>query len=63
MRNDMVINQIISFYKPNKKNKKWKYDELAYFSNQTPYKFPNLCIKRINFRLKFQVNIYGGSPK
>jgi hypothetical protein len=38
MRNEVVIDQIISFHKPNKKSKEWEYNGLNYFSDQTPYK-------------------------
>jgi hypothetical protein len=35
MINVIVIDQLISFYKPNKKSEEWQDDELPYFSKQT----------------------------
>jgi hypothetical protein len=38
MRNEVVMDQLISLHKPNKKSEEWEDDELAHSSNQTPYK-------------------------
>jgi hypothetical protein len=37
MRNEMVMDQLILFYKPNKKSEEWENDGLTHSSNQTPY--------------------------
>jgi hypothetical protein len=38
MMNEMVMDQLIPFHKPNKKSEKWEDNGLGYSSNQTPYK-------------------------
>jgi hypothetical protein len=38
MRNEVVMDQLIPFHKPNKNSEEWEDDGLAHSSNQTPYK-------------------------
>jgi hypothetical protein len=47
MRNEVVMNQLIPFHKPNKNSEEWEDDGLAHFSNQTPYKVP-LCMFKVH---------------
>jgi hypothetical protein len=42
MRDEVVMDQLIPFYKPNKKNKEWEDDVLAHYSNQTSYIYKGL---------------------
>jgi hypothetical protein len=44
MRNEVVMNQLILFHKPNKNSEEWEDDELAHSSNQTPYKFGGMTL-------------------
>lgn len=55
--NNVVMDQLIAFHKPNKKNAEWEDNGLAYFSNQIPYNRKSLS-PSLNMYILLQLTIY-----
>jgi hypothetical protein len=47
MRNEMMMDQLILFHKPNKKSEEWEDDALTYFLNQTLYKSTSIARRKL----------------